>query len=109
VEDVGAAMVRQVARWLAAGTLCDRDGRFDYVAALRGTAVPVLGIAAEGDAVCSPDAAREGIEALDPACRAWLALGPDWGHLDPLHGPEAPAVVAPRVLEWLDAHRRDCW
>ena len=109
VEDISGGLLKQVTRWIASGTLCDRDDRLDYVEAMRGTDVPVMVVAAEGDRLCSPAAARPAFEALSPERRAWLTLSGRWGHLDPLIGARASSTLHPRLVGWLHRWRGRCW
>ena len=108
-EDVPIGLVRQVARWLSAGSLCDRHDRLDYLAGLNGLALPIMAVAASGDPVCAPEQARPALDALDPAFTRWLCLGEGWAHLDPLLGRQAAVEVFPEVVAWLNRWRRDCW
>lgn len=108
-EDVHAGLARQVARWLSSGWLCDRHDRLDYVEAMRGQTLPVFVVAAEGDRVCPPEAARPAFDVLNAADRRWLALGEGWGHLDPLLGRAAAAELFPALVAWLSRWRRACW
>jgi len=109
VEDLHTGVVRQVARWVASGQLCDRDDRFDYLAALRGVRVPTLVVACAGDDICPPSSARPAADTLPPEYGSWLQLGGDWGHLDPLVGRRAPQELFPRLLDFLDQRRSGCW
>ncbi len=109
VDDLHTGLLRQVARWVSTGHLCDRDDRFDYVAGLRGVRCPTLVVAAAGDNVCPPSAARPAADALGLDDSGWLELGADWGHLDPVLGRRAPDEVYDRLLAWLETHRRRCW
>ena len=70
--------------------------------------MPALVLAAAGDRVCPPAAARPALEAFAPAERCWVELGADWGHLDPLIGRQAPTALHPRLLSWLEGHRWRC-
>ena len=108
-EDVHSGLVRQVARWVASGSLCDRHDRLDYTAALHGLRLPTLAVAAGGDPVCPPDAARPAVEELAAGYGRFWELGASWGHLDPLLGRRAAAEVFPEVISWLDRYRRACW
>ncbi len=108
-EDLPVGLVRQVARWFSAGTLCDRGDRLDYLAALRGTRTPLMAVAASGDSICSPAQARPALDGLDPERSRWLCLGESWGHLDPVLGRQADAEVTPALLAWLEQWRRRCW
>lgn len=109
VDDLHLGMVRQVARWIATGTLCDRHDRFDYLAALSAVRLPVMVVAARGDRACPPAAAKPAAEQLDARDVCWEELGEGWGHLDLLVGRRAAQEVFPMVLDWLEPHRRDCW
>lgn len=109
MDDLSLGLVRQVARWVGSGHLCDRDDRFDYVAALHGVRTPVMVLAAAGDAVCSPAAARPAAEALPARSVRWEELDASWGHLDPLVSDRAREQVYPVILDWLEEHRDDCW
>ena len=109
VEDVAGGLIKQVSRWIASGSLCDRHDRLDYIEAMRGTEVPLMVVAAEGDPLCSPAAARPAFEVLSCSRRSWLTLGERWGHLDPLIGQRASAELHPRLLAWLNRWRSRCW
>ena len=109
VEDIASGLLRQIMRWFASGALCDRHDRLDYVEAMRGTEVPLMLVAAHGDPLCSPAAARPAFDVLDPTRRAWLALGSRWGHLDPLIGERAASELHPRLIAWLQRWRARCW
>jgi pimeloyl-ACP methyl ester carboxylesterase len=108
-EDTDSGLLRQVARWLSTGVLCDRSDRFDYLSALHGCRTPLQVVVAGGDPICPPWAGQPAYEAARLAPRDWVALGDDWGHLDPLVGRRAPAELHPRLLGWLEAHQERCW
>ncbi len=109
VTDLASGLVRQAARWVETGTLCDRHDRVDYVEALRGLRLPILVLGAEGDRVCPAPQARAVLDALDPAETRWIGLDEGWGHLDPLLGRRAPEVVYPAVADWLERWRDRAW
>lgn len=108
VDDVHLAWFRQLSRWLEAGTLVDRSGRIDYVAALSEARGPLLVCTSPGDAVAPPWACA-------PAAAAWggeaevRELPPQLGHVDLLTGDAAPEAVFAPIADWLDARRRACW
>ncbi|MDP6946087.1 MAG: alpha/beta hydrolase, partial [Myxococcota bacterium] len=104
--DLSAGLVRQIARWHSAGHLCDRDDRFDDIAALTGTPFPLLAVTGDADPVCSLEASAPLVRALDGAESHHLSGG--WGHLDPLVGTAAAAHVCPRVIDWLRDGRQRC-
>ena len=106
--DLPAELLQQAARWLESGTLCDRDDRFDYVAAIAGLRFPVLGVAAHGDPMGPPGDAWPALDALDGDGVERIELDDTWGHLDLLVGRRAEVEVMPAVVEYLDAHRRAC-
>ncbi len=108
-EDLPIGLVHQIARWLEAGTLCDRADRLDYLAAMQGRPVPLMAVAASGDSICSPAQARPVLDQRDPALSRWLCLGDGWGHLDPILGRQAATEVHPALLSWLEQWRRRCW
>lgn len=104
--DVGAGFLAQAARWMEAGTLCDRHDQLDYVAALGGVRLPVLGIAAEGDTICPPGALAPALDQLHPDGVERHILDGSWSHLDLLVGRRASDEIAPRVVAFLEKHRR---
>lgn len=106
-EDLAVGLVRQLRRWVNDGWMSDRGGAVDTATALRGTRLPVLLVAAEGDPISPPWAMEPLREALAVADPDWLVLGRDWGHLDLLVGRRAPGLHD-RVLEWLERHRARC-
>lgn len=108
-EDIPAGLVRQVARWICSGTLCDRGDRLDYLAAIEGLSFPLMAVAAAGDGICPPESARPAFEALAAESARWLCLGEGFGHLDPLLGRRARAEVHPEVVAWLERWRKRCW
>lgn len=107
-EDLGLGLVRQVLRWLEAGSLVDRDDRLDYVDALRGLTLPLQIVASHGDPLCPPSRAVPVLESLQGPRQLEL-LDAGWGHLDPLLGARAHAELFPRIVDWLSEHRRGCW
>ena len=109
MENLEAGLVRQVARWVSTGSMCDRHDRFDYVAALTGMRLPMMVVAAGGDRTCSPAAARPAALAMDARQLRWEELDGGWGHLDVLVGRRAADELFPLLLDWLDEHRADCW
>jgi predicted alpha/beta hydrolase len=109
VEDIAAGLLKQIGRWIASGSLCDRNDRLDYIEAMRAASVPVMVVAAEGDRLCPPAAARPAFEALPEDRRFWLTLSDRWGHLDPLIGERASSELHPRLLAWLSLWRGRCW
>ena len=104
-EDVGVGFVAQAARWMESGTLCDREDRVDYVAALAGVCLPVLGISARGDRVCAPEQLDAALAQLAPEGVSRLVLDETWSHLDLLVGRRAAETVAPAIVEFFAAHR----
>lgn len=107
-NDVHSGMLRQFAKWLESGSLCDRHDRLDYVAGMQRTEVPILVVAAEGDNLCPPSAARPAYDALRPERASWLKLDAQWGHLDPLIGKRAPGALHPELFRWLGRWRHRC-
>lgn len=108
-EDIPVGLVRQIARWVSSGSLCDRGDRLDYLAALEGMSFPLLGVAARGDTVCAPEQAKPAVDAMDPEQVRWLCLDERWGHLDPILGRQASTSVFPEIVGWLDRWRKRCW
>lgn len=102
--DLHGGVLRQVARWIAAGHLTDATGRLDVVGALR--PLPALVVVGDRDPACAPEQALPAAEALGAHV---LSLQGGWGHLDPLLGARAPAAVHAPVAEFLEAWRRRCW
>ena len=107
-EDISGAMMRQVLRWLESGVLCDRHDRLDYAEALTGITTPMMVVASQGDPLCPPEHAAPALEGL-AGPTAMEILGPSWAHLDVLVHARAREVVFPRVVDWLERHRRLAW
>lgn len=108
-SDMAMGLAQQMATWHTVGHLVDRDNRFDYVEGMRGSDTPVMTIAASGDASCSPAAAAPVFEATSGAHRARIELGHDWGHLDLIASTAANRIIFPKIIDWLQAFRSDCW
>jgi len=106
-SDLSAGLIQQIARWHDTGRLCDRDDRFDDLAALEGMHFPLLSVASDSDPACPPSAVSPLTEALTGAQTHQLKGG--WGHLDPIIGAAAPRDVFPRIIKWLSPLRRKCW
>ncbi len=105
--DLSAGLIRQIARWHQTGRLCDRLDQFDDLTALNNRRMPLLGIATPDDPICSLEAARAAVTAIQGA--EWHPLPAGWGHLDPILGPDAPQTVFPRILQWLRGVHQGCW
>ncbi|MCB9743270.1 MAG: alpha/beta fold hydrolase [Alphaproteobacteria bacterium] len=107
-EDLSAGLLRQAMLWMERGALCDRHDRLDYLAAMQGVEMPLMLVTAAGDPLCAPEQAIEAREALRGP--GWhLALGTEWGHLDPLLAAEAPREVFPKLVGWLEGLKGRCW
>lgn len=109
VEDLTGGLVRQVARWLSSGALCDARGQIDTLEALRGVPLPLLAVAADDDPVCPPEAAFAVLESLGHAGTQTLLVREPCGHLDLVQGEICARSTGPAVAAWLDAHRRRAW
>jgi hypothetical protein len=109
-EDLPAGLVRQVARWLLSGTLCDRHDRLDYVAGMEGVRASLLALVAGEDPLCPAEAARPAVAAMLTAgdARLW-DLGPGWSHLDVLIGKRAETEVHQPLARWFSERRGGCW
>ena len=107
-ENLGAGLLKQVSLWTERGFLSDRSGQQDLASCLEGLSLPVFLLASEGDRSCPPEAAFALDLFLDgPVDR----LRPDasWGHTDPLLAEDAAHQVFPRILSWVQKHRRKSW
>ena len=107
--DLAMGLAQQIALWHEVGHLVDRDNRFDYVAGLKGLATPVMTVVASGDPVCPPSAATPVHESLGHPNGGLIELGSDWSHLDLIAGADAAGRLFPRIIEWLESFRSDCW
>ncbi len=106
--DLPVGLLRQAARWVESGSLCDRDDRYDYLAGLRGLAFPLLTVASAGDRLCPPEAAWPAAAALEAGWAECLELDAGFGHLDPLVGRRAEDQLHPPLLAFLQRHRGAC-
>jgi predicted alpha/beta hydrolase len=107
-EDISGAMMRQVLQWLQSGALCDRHDRLDYAEALRGLDTPLMVLASQGDPLCPPEHAIPALDGL-VGPTAIEILGAEWAHFDVLLHARAADAVYPRIVSWLDQHRRLAW
>ncbi|MSQ00570.1 MAG: alpha/beta fold hydrolase [Myxococcales bacterium] len=99
--DLHGGVVRQVARWVAEGSLTDATGRLDIVSALSPAVVQV--VLPTEDPACPPGAVeplivRLGADVVD--------LPAGFGHLDPLLGEHAAAQAHAPIVAFLSSHRR---
>ncbi len=109
IENLAGGLVRQVARWISTGILCDRHARVDYLEALRGHPLPLLVVASRGDSVCPPESAIRVLDYMDEAGKLSLVTAEPCGHLDLVQGRTAATATGPAVASWLDAHRKSAW
>ena len=107
-EDVSLGLIRQLWLWHARGLFTDRTGRLSYSDALGGIRTPVQVLACQGDPHCPPDRASPVLTHLEGPSE-FIDLDQSWSHLDPLLSPRARETVFPRVVAWLDRHRRRAW
>ncbi len=106
-SDLHGGMVRQVARWISSGALCDRHDRLDYLEALAGHPLPLLAVASPGDAICPPQAASPVLRAMGGGSdKRLLVTESACGHLDLLCGEDTGKQVWPAVTDWLDRYRQ---
>ncbi len=108
-NDLALGLAQQIARWHEVGHLVDRHNRFDYLAGLASVTTPILAIASSGDGICPPESSRPIVGATACKENEWWELGPSWGHLDFIAGPDAARTVYPRILSWMDRTRTNCW
>jgi predicted alpha/beta hydrolase len=99
--DLHGGVVKQVARWVAEGSLTDASGRLDVLHALRPAVAQV--VVPSEDPVCPPGACEPLVARLGAEV---LRLPAGWGHLDPLLGEAAPVEVFGPVTAFLDRARR---
>jgi len=109
VADLPVGLVQQLRRWMKSGTLCDKDGWYDYVEGLADAQVPLLIGAAGQDLSCLPHQATPALEAWGGADKTSLPMPPSWGHLDPLLAEDADKYVFRPLTAWLDARRKLSW
>jgi len=107
-ENCGAGLLRQVLLWSETGFLCDRKGCQDLAAALEGRRIPLQLLAASGDPKCPPSAAFAVADFLDGPVETHT-LGSPWGHNDLLLAPQANTEVFPRLVAWMNRHRKRAW
>jgi hypothetical protein len=88
--------------------LSDRTGQQDLASCLEGLSLPVFILATEGDRSCPPEAAFALDLYLDGPVER-LRLDASWGHTDPLLAADASDLVFPRLLSWIQQHRRKSW
>lgn len=107
--DLALGMAQQISRWHEVGRLVDRTNRFDYLDGLTGKKTPVLVIGSGGDAICSASSTKPIADALNNGRSEWWQLDDGWGHLDAIVGADAPTNVFPKLIQWLEKHRAECW
>lgn len=89
----------EMSKWATGGT-------FPYAAAFRETDVPLFVIAGNRDPLLSAADARHIFEDAFSQDRTFVEFEPfehevHWGHIDLILGKRAPAIVWPRILDWL--------
>lgn len=107
-SDLPSGLLGQALTWLDTGALCDRTGRLDYIEAVSGLEVPLQVIACKGDEICPPPHATNILDNLRGPTDC-LILDTGWGHLDPLLANDARKTVTPRIVGWLEEHRKLAW
>ncbi len=101
-------ILRFMFSWASTGRLEPRKG-VDYSSRLQTFTRPILFIVGAQDAVAPSASVEPAYAAAGSADKSFICLdsGPlakGWGHLDLVCGKAAPAVVWPRILEWLQQH-----
>ncbi len=92
--DLYGGVVRQVARWIAAGRLTDATGNVELLPCL--PQIPAFVAAADADPACPPDAAAPLARQL--GCPLHVIAG---GHLDPIAGRTTPEAIERVLLPFL--------
>lgn len=106
---VSTRMLAQLATAMRPGGLRARDGSH-YLERLAQTSTPILAVAGSVDLQCSPDAARQTIDAIEGP-KARLAVfgeahghADDYAHIDLVLGKRARDEVWPVIRDWLESH-----
>lgn len=107
-DGVRVELLRQIALWCDHGSIVDRSGLFDYVAATAAADIPLLVAYALGDELCSEDAALALVAYWGGEVGS-LPLPDGFGHLDAVFGPGADVGAYSPIARWLTARRRRCW
>jgi hypothetical protein len=109
MEDVPVTLIKQLGRWLDAGSMVDRTGLLDYSEALPSAAVPLLAVAAQGDRVSPVRCVVPSVSRWGHHDRALMELPESYGHYDALVSPDADTAVFTPVVDWLVERRRLAW
>ncbi len=108
-EDLRGGLVRQVARWISSGVLCDRHDRLDYLEALRGHELPLLVLAGLEDATCPPEEALRVLDYMGEQDKRGEVIPGRCGHLDLVQGSTLRHSTGPLVRSWLCERRQLAW
>ncbi len=102
---------RQLASSAGAGRFTSFDGRVDYLDRWQRQAdpLPTLIVTPDRDAFISPGDARATFEQTPGNDKEFQVIGEShgghhWGHVDIIHGDDAPEYVWPVLLDWLQRH-----
>jgi pimeloyl-ACP methyl ester carboxylesterase len=107
-ENCGAGLLQQILLWTEVGFLCDRLGKRDLAAEMEGLTVPLQLITAESNTRCPPQAAFAVADFVEGPVEVH-ALNASWGQNDLLLAPQASVDIFPKIVGWMERHRKRAW
>jgi len=103
-------LLLQFGDWLESGRCRSTDRSFDYIEHLGEINTPMFILAGSGDRLAPPATVRPGYERISSTDKKYEEFGRgggqpmDYGHGDLIFGRNAPAVIFPKIGEWLTRH-----
>lgn len=105
-SDLSSAILTQVGAWIGRDGIYSRDGKINYTAELRQSAIPMQLIAARNDRVAPPHSVAAAMSSQHIDSDFILVskdngFANDYGHTDIVVGKNAPEDVYPIIARWL--------
>lgn len=103
-------LLLQFGDWLESGRCRSLDHSFDFTERLGDIRTPIMVLAGSGDLLAPAPTVRLGYERISSEDKAYIEFGHasgqpvDYGHGDLIFGRDAPAVIFPRIGDWIRRH-----
>lgn len=100
-------LLMQFSRWIKTGVFVDDRG-YNYFDNMHRITTPILCMSAAADHLVPAACVTEGFEKMSSADKTYIHFssatgGENYGHGDIIFGRNAPEIVFPRVVDWLNA------
>jgi len=101
-------VIKFLFKWGAGGKFISSDGKIDFEEEIKNLTIPILFVNGDRDLGASPEAVQEAYDKAGSSDKIFKIFGEEkpglhFGHIDLICGKEAPEIVWPYILNWMNA------